>query len=110
MWLRVDQDLADLQRSKDKEITVWCEGLPTKPVKCRKAFHASQTAEIHSSDSDSADEPKQKNKKTKKQTLVEEKQERIDDTVVKLKNTNPSIPIYNIEFGQKLLSLASIWT
>ena len=95
LWIRNDRDLSDLlARSAEKdELTIWCEGLCTKPTtggkRRKKASHDSGSVdrlEI-SSDSDSSTyEPRRTGRRRKKKkTLLEEKQDRIDEIVDKLR-------------------------
>ena len=90
MWIRNNRDLSDLlTRSAERdELTIWCEGISTKPTtsgKRKKSSGLVDSLEI-SSDSDSSDGLKSKTKKKKKKkTLLEEKQDRIDEIVDNLR-------------------------
>ena len=96
MWIRNNSDLSDLLvRSSEKdELTLWCEGISTKPTtsgkRKKKSSCASRPADYLeiSSDSDSStDKPKAKKKK---KTLLEEKQDRIDEIVDELREKHRS--------------------
>ena len=69
----------------------WCEGLCTKPTtggkRRKKASHDSGSVdrlEISSDSDSSTDEPRCTGRRRKKKTLLEEKQDRIDEIVDKL--------------------------